>query len=496
MKKILLTLIALVAFNVALDAAVKGDVNGDGLVSSVDITALYNWLLNSDASAIFNGDVDGDGVISSVDITIIYNILLGNDTPTETEYTVNGVKFKMVDVEGGTFTMGVSGNSYMPAHQVTLSSFAISQTEVTQALWKAVMGSNPSYYIGNLNLPVENVSWNDCIAFIVKLNQMLPIYGYEFAMPTEAQWEFAARGGNKSHDYRYSGSDAINDVAWYKNNSGGSTHVVMGKAPNELGLYDMSGNVAEWCADREAAYPTEPQTNPTGPTTGTNRILRGGTYNTVANSCQVTSRDYWNLGNKDKDLGLRIVLVPNLEQQLIGEWTATEHGVQYNYIYNSDHTLIMKTYKNGVLNEELNGTWSLDGNILTMTVSVNGQSDTLIVEISIEGDVLHIMSDGEVFDLHRVIPYDFEQQLIGEWVFINSGSGLEVHFLFNADHTGKYTKLLAENIQNETLFTWSLNGNILSMTTSEGIQTAEIFIEGNILYMTIEGETAALHRVK
>ena len=496
MKKLLLTLFALTVCSLSVFATVKGDVNGDGHVNSVDVTAIYNWLLNGDASNIVNGDVDGDGHISSVDVTAIYNILLGNDQPTVIEYTVNGVKFKMVDVKGGTFTMGVSGNSYMPAHQVTLSSFAIGQAEVTQGLWKAVMGSNPSYYIGNLNLPVENVSWNDCISFIVKLNQMLPIDGYEFRLPTEAQWEFAARGGNKSHGYWYSGSDAINDVAWYKNNSGGSTHVVMGKAPNELGLYDMSGNVAEWCADREAAYPTEPQTNPTGPTTGTNRILRGGTYNTVANSCQVTSRDYWDLGNKDKDLGLRIVLVPTLEQQLIGEWTATEYGVRYNYTFNADHTLIMKTYKNGVLNEVINGTWSLDGNILTMTASVNGQSDSLTVEISIDGDVLHIMSDGETIDFHRV---NLEQQLIGEWV-IYQNNGVQINYIFNADHTGNMKRYKNGNLTQEINITWSLMGSVLTMTASmngqTSTQTVEISIEGDVLHITQDGETYDFHRVK
>ena len=263
-----------------------------------------------------------------------------------------------------------------------------------------------------------------------------------------------------------------------------------------MGLYDMSGNVAEWCADREAAYPTEPQTNPTGPTTGTNRILRGGTYNTVANSCQVTSRDYWDLGNKDKDLGLRIVLVPTLEQQLIGEWTATEYGVRYNYTFNADHTLIMKTYKNGVLNEVINGTWSLDGNILTMTASVNGQSDSLTVEISIDGDVLHIMSDGETIDFHRV---NLEQQLIGEWV-IYQNNGVQINYIFNADHTGNMKRYKNGNLTQEINITWSLMGSVLTMTASmngqTSTQTVEISIEGDVLHITQDGETYDFHRVK
>ncbi len=292
---------------------IPGDVNGDGVVSSVDVTILYNYLLNSQTEGLLNGDQDGDGFITSVDITMIYNILLGNDTVAETEYYVNGARFKMVSVEGGTFMMGNSnGVSVDQAHQVTLSRFAIGQTEVTQELWKAVMGSNPSYFdaAGNEKRPVEQVTWNDCQQFLAKLNQMLPIDGCVFRLPTEAEWEFAARGGNKSKGYKYSGSDNIGYVCWYHDNSNGVTHEVGTKEPNELGLYDMSGNVEEWCQDWKGNYPTTPQTDPTGAATGYDRVLRGGFFTASSDKCQVTFRDGWGVDNKFYEIGFRIVLAP------------------------------------------------------------------------------------------------------------------------------------------------------------------------------------------
>ena len=147
-----------------------------------------------------------------------------------------------------------------PVHSVTLSSYSIGETEVTQALWTAVMGSNPSNFKGN-NLPVEKVSWNDCQTFIRKLNDLT---GENFRLPTEAEWEFAARGGNRSRGYKYSGSDNLGDVAWYTDNSGDKTHAVKSKSPNELGIYDMSGNVWERCSDIFGDYHDSPQTNPKG----------------------------------------------------------------------------------------------------------------------------------------------------------------------------------------------------------------------------------------
>ena len=338
MKKILFALLAFFACNVAMNAAVYGDVNGDGTVNASDVTELYNYFLNGDLTYAATCDVDGDGTITSYDITELYNILLGNTTPQEegvTEYTVNGVTFKMVEVEGGTFMMGVDqqvGYAY-PAHEVTLSTYSIGQTEVTQELWVAVMGSNPSYFNEygnadvhsnhdswdagiNLQRPVDYVNYSDCLAFCAKLNEMT---GLNFRIPTEAEWEFAARGGNLTHGYEYAGSDSINDVAWWKETipsstlwtDGWGTQTVATKAPNELGIYDMSGNVEEWCYDWFAAYSStaEPLTNPTGPATGTQRAKRGGTCtNKYAYSLIVYYRQPQDPAVRGNTRGLRLAL--------------------------------------------------------------------------------------------------------------------------------------------------------------------------------------------
>ena len=211
-----------------------------------------------------------------------------NDFPGKV-YTVNGVSFKMIAVKGGTFQMG-SDDGYeweKPVHQVTLSDYYIGETEVTQELWTAVMGSNPPKFTGNMQRPVEMVSWNDCQTFISKLNELT---GETFRLPTEAQWEYAARGGNKSKGYTYSGGDAIDDVAWHEYNSGGMTHPVKTKAPNELGIYDMTGNVYEWCSDWYGSYSSAAQTDPTGPSTGSYRLIRGGSWGSDATYCRVASR--------------------------------------------------------------------------------------------------------------------------------------------------------------------------------------------------------------
>ena len=167
-----------------------------------------------------------------------------NNSEIET-FMVNGVAFKMVKVAGGTFQMGATSEQGSDAFddEIPIPDYYIGQTEVTQELWEAVMGSNPSYFKGDNQRPVENVSWKDCQEFIEKLNRLT---GKNFRLPTEAEWEYAARGGNKSRGYKYSGSDNPDAVAWYKDNSRGETHPVAQKQSNELGLYDMSGNVCEW----------------------------------------------------------------------------------------------------------------------------------------------------------------------------------------------------------------------------------------------------------
>ena len=244
----------------------------------------------------------------------------------------DGINIEMVKVEAGTFTMGATSelnkheltrddkirmffgitpekkdscrNVGKPAHQVTLTNdYYIGKYEVTQALWKAVMGNNPSNFKGD-NLPVEQVSWNDCQEFLNKLNS---ITGKTFRLPTEAEWEYAARGGNKSRGYQYSGSNNLSDVAWYGDNSGSKTHPVGSKQANELGIYDMSGNVWEWCQDRFGSYSSSPQNNPTG-ANGFNRVYRGGCWSDNVWYCYSSYRLGSSSNSSSIALGLRLVL--------------------------------------------------------------------------------------------------------------------------------------------------------------------------------------------
>ncbi len=218
----------------------------------------------------------------------------------------------MVYVDGGTFTMGATpeqGNDTKsdenPPHQVTLSSFSIGRYEVTQEEWEAVMGSNPSKFKG-AKRPVEMVSWDDCQTFIGKLNAMT---GKNFRLPTEAEWEFAARGGNFSRGYKYAGSNDIDSVAVY-GDTDGQTFNVGGKMPNELGLYDMTGNVWEWCSDwyDEFYYKKSPQSNPQGGAYGSNRVVRGGWWFVYSSSCRVSHRSLSAPDNRSRNLGLRLAM--------------------------------------------------------------------------------------------------------------------------------------------------------------------------------------------
>jgi formylglycine-generating enzyme required for sulfatase activity len=218
-----------------------------------------------------------------------------------TSFSANGVTFDMVTVEGGSFQMGADDSDAYddekPVHREYVSTFRIGKTEVTQALWKAVMGSNPSYFKGD-NLPVEEVSWNDCKTFISKLNS---ITGENFRLPTEAEWEYAARGGNKSHGYKYSGSNNIGEVAWYDGNSGSKTHPVATKSSNELGIYDMSGNVLEWTSDLWCSnYNTSRG--------GSGRVSRGGSWRYYAGICRVSYRNYNEPSITYNNLGFRLAL--------------------------------------------------------------------------------------------------------------------------------------------------------------------------------------------
>lgn len=223
----------------------------------------------------------------------------------------NGINIEMVKVEAGSFNMGATPemenpyDSEKPVHRVTLTNnYYIGKYEVTQALWQAVMGSNPSYFKGD-DLPVEKVSWDDCQDFISKLNAMT---GKRFRLPSEAEWEYAARGGNKNHGYQYSGSNILGDVAWYYGNSGPKTHAVGTKQPNELGIYDMTGNVWEWCQDWFGSYSSSPQTNPTGAASGSIRVCRGGSWNYSAGLCRTSYRANNSPDDRFSYLGLRLVL--------------------------------------------------------------------------------------------------------------------------------------------------------------------------------------------
>ena len=236
----------------------------------------------------------------------------GNTSPGNQTFTVGGVSFTMVYVDGGTFTMGATseqGNydprdDEKPAHSVNLSSYYIGQTEVTQELWEAVMGSNPSRFKG-AKRPVECVSWSDCCEFICKLNQKT---GKNFRLPTEAEWEYAARGGNKSQHYRFSGGVPLGNVAWCSDNSGKKTHDVATKPANELGIYDMSGNVREWCSDWYGAYDSSSQHNPQGPASGSDRVCRGGSWDDSARGCRVSHRFRSSADSRNKYIGLRLAL--------------------------------------------------------------------------------------------------------------------------------------------------------------------------------------------
>ena len=197
---------------------------------------------------------------------------------------------------------------------MTISTYYIGETEVTQELWRAVMGDNPSYFKGDKR-PVEQVSWEDCQTFIRKLNELT---GKKFRLPTEAEWEFAARGDMKSAGYKYSGSNDIYAVAWYWGNAGSNVkgspdfgpHVVKTKKPNELGIYDMSGNVWECCSDWYGKYPDAAQTNPKGADSGFYRVLRGGGWNTIAKDCRSSCRLGHSPDRRSDNLGLRLVLLP------------------------------------------------------------------------------------------------------------------------------------------------------------------------------------------
>ena len=220
---------------------------------------------------------------------------------------------EFIYVEGGSFMMGcmkkeenLCEEAEFPAHKVTLSPFFIAKYEVVQLLWLETMGYNPTVHKNN-KYPVTNISWDECQEFIKKLNHITSL---QFALPTEAQWEFAAKGGNKSKNTIFSGSDKIEKVAWYKDNARSLYHVVGTLAPNELGIYDMSGNVWEWCSDYYAPYSSDHLINPKGPSSGINRVYRGGSWLDNMNFTRISNRNCGRADYKMNCLGLRLVLIP------------------------------------------------------------------------------------------------------------------------------------------------------------------------------------------
>ncbi|GHT53240.1 hypothetical protein AGMMS49982_15770 [Bacteroidia bacterium] len=231
--------------------------------------------------------------------------------------TSDGLSFDMIGVAGGTFTMGATAEQVgdadsdeSPTHDVTLGNYAIGKYEVTQKLWWDVMGSWPgdapssSYGVGD-DYPMYNVSHDDIQSFLTELNTKT---GKHYRLPTEAEWEYAARGGGESEGYKYSGSNTLGDVAWYSSNSSGTTHIVGTKAANELGIYDMSGNVWEWCRDWFGSYSSDSQTDPIGATTGSSRVARGGVWRYGATFCRVSDRVQNTSGGRGSNIGFRLVL--------------------------------------------------------------------------------------------------------------------------------------------------------------------------------------------
>ena len=261
--------------------------------------------------------------VATVNNGVITAVSVGNAkitvTSEESYYTaiclvavVQPIEPEMIFVEGGTFLMGCFDDECHhdgreePAHLITLNNFKIGKYEVTQKEWKSIMNDNPSINSHNENFPVEMVSWNDVEQYIRKLNEFT---GKNYRLPTEAEWEYAARGGNKSKGYKYSGSNDIDEVAWNgKQGEGSLSYLVGGKAPNELGIYDMSGNVLEWCKDWFGFYTDILQINPLGPSTGTNRIARGGSYYGDIVRCRVTYRFYLPPDAQHRNVGFRLVL--------------------------------------------------------------------------------------------------------------------------------------------------------------------------------------------
>lgn len=232
--------------------------------------------------------------------------------PRVSKDLLDSIQNNMVWVTGGRFIMGSDAGEAdeRPAYKVTVDGYAISKYPVTQRQWAAIMGTNPSEFVGCDQCPIDKVTWNDAQKFIETLNALT---GKKYSLPTEAEWEYAAKGGTNWQAFRYSGSDNIEEVAWYAGNGGRRPHPVGEKQPNTLGLYDMSGNVWEWCLDwyNKNYYEQNEDNNPMGPESGSGRVRRGGSWFTQAGTCKVTTRNSVKQDYSDDIGGFRLVLYPN-----------------------------------------------------------------------------------------------------------------------------------------------------------------------------------------
>ena len=292
--------------------SLRGDVNQDGEVNVSDITDLIDYLLIVKGSE-KRYDVNDDSKVSIEDVTALIDLLLSGEPQDDGIYSANGVEFRMIYVEGGSYMMGAkitetgSRTFEKPQHLVILSSFKIGETEVTQELWQAVMGNNPSHFKGDPQCPVEHVTWYDCQEFISRLNE---ITGKKFRLPTEAEWEYAARGGDTwfTNYYLFSGSNTCRDVAWYSTNSDSTTHPVKQLLPSKIGTYDMSGNVCEWVNDWYEHYTDEEQINPRGPETGSFKVFRHGSWYNNAIENRISYRYMREPDYRINYLGLRLAL--------------------------------------------------------------------------------------------------------------------------------------------------------------------------------------------
>ncbi len=305
--------------------------DGKNIIVSYDLTGkqgqefMVSLFVSEDGGTTWQGPINsmtgdkGHGITPGTGKRITWNVLQDREKlqgsaiafKVRASYAANdgSGSIEMVYVEGGTFQMGSNDGEAdeKPVHSVTLNTFYIGKYEVTQKQWQDVMGSNPSGFTGCNNCPVENVSWNDIQDFIRRINAKT---GSNYRLPTEAEWEYAARGGNKSRGYKYSGSHDIDAVAWNDGNSGSKTHAVGQKQANELGIYDMSGNVWEWCSDRFGGYSSYSQNNPQGPSSGSYRVYRGGGWGSYAQFCRASLRLSFSPGGRGGNLGFRLVVVP------------------------------------------------------------------------------------------------------------------------------------------------------------------------------------------